>query len=174
MFSIVQKAAISAYSFIANNVPGFQGDGSGLTGIGSANIDPSLQQKKTVTLSAANILAMHGAPVSVLPSPGAGKLIVVDAILWQFKNGSTQFTGGGAVSFVYHGTSVTPHTGTVAGATEDAAAPDVQYLGPNTSGAIDLETAVGLGLDVTNATAAFAAGNGSAIVTVWYSIVTLG
>jgi hypothetical protein len=55
-----------------------------------------------------------------------------------------------------------------------AAAADVQYLGPNTTGALDLQSAINLGLDITNATAAFAAGNGTAIVTVWYSVVTLG
>jgi hypothetical protein len=55
-----------------------------------------------------------------------------------------------------------------------AAAADVQYLGPNTSGAVDIQSAINLGLDITNASAAFAAGNGTAVVTVWYAVLTLG
>jgi len=128
----------------------------------------------TVVVTAANLIGMKAAPVSILPAPGAGKLIIVDAIAFQFKNGATQFTGGGALSFVYHRTAVTPHTGSIAATVLQAAAADVQYLGPNTTGALDLQSAINLGLDITNATAAFAAGNGTAIVTVWYSVVTLG
>ena len=47
-------------------------------------------------------------------------------------------------------------------------------MGPNTSRSIDLESAINLGLDITNATAAFAAGNGTAIVTVSSAVLTLG
>ena len=156
------------------NAPAFQGDGSGLTNVGSSALNPLVQQVKQVTLTAAQLMAMKATPVSIIPAPGAGKLIIIDAIAFQFKNGATQFTGGGAVSFVYHGTAITPHTGTIAAAVVNAAAADVQYLGPNTSAAIDLQTAINTGLDITNATAAFAVGNGTAIVTVWYSVVTLG
>jgi hypothetical protein len=154
--------------------PGFQGDGSGLKNIGSAALNPLVLQVATVQLTAAQLIAMKTTPVSVLPAPGAGKVLIIDAISFQFKNGGTQFTGGGAISFQYHGTAITPHTGTVAAAVVQAAAADVQYLGPNTSAAIDLQTAINLGLDITNATAAFAAGNGTAIVTVWYSVLSLG
>jgi predicted RecA/RadA family phage recombinase len=140
----------------------------------SVDLDPTVQQAKTVTLTAANIIAMNGAPVSILPAPAAGQLIIVDAILVELKPTSTAFTGGGAVTFVYHGTAVTPHTGTVTAAQVIATTQKEIYLGPNTSAAIDLTTAVALGLDITNATAAFAAGTGVAFVTVWYSVVTLG
>lgn len=156
------------------NSPAFQGDGSGLTNVGSSALNPLVQQVKQVTLTAAQLIAMKATPQSILPAPGAGKVIIVDAILFQFKNGGTVFTGGGAISFVYHGTAVTPHTGTVAASVLTTNSPDVQYLGPNVSGAVDLQSEINLGLDITNATASFAAGNGTAIVTVWYSVATLG
>lgn len=158
----------------AINAPQFQGDGSALSNVGSSALNPLVQQVKQVTLTAAQLIAMKTTPQSILPAPGAGKVLIVDAILFQFKHGATQFTGGGAVSFVYHGTAVTPHTGTVAAAVLTAAADDLQYLGPNVSGAVDLQSEVNLGLDITNVTAGFAAGNGSAIVTVWYSVATQG
>lgn len=162
----VHKVPISA--------PQFQGDGSTLKNVGSSALNPLVQQVAQVSLTAAQLMAMFATPQSVLPAPGAGKVLIVDAITFQFKHGATQFTGGGAISFVYHGTAVTPHTGTVAAATVTAAADDVQYLGPNVTAAIDLQSAINLGLDIKVATAAFATGNGMAIVTVWYSILTLG
>jgi len=152
----------------------FKGDGSLLTNVGSSALNPLVQQVAQVSLTAANLIAMYTTPVNILPAPGAGKVLIIDAITFQFKHGSSQFTGGGAVSFVFHGTAVTPHTGTVAAGVVQAASDDVQYLGPNTSAAVDLQTAINLGLDIKNATAAFAAGNGTAIVTVWYSVLTLG
>lgn len=158
----------------AINAPQFQGDGSTLKNIGSAALNPLVQQVAQVALTAVNLIAMKTTPVSILPAPGAGKVLIVDAIAFQFKHGATQFTGGGAVTFVYHGTAVTPHTGNVAASVLNAVTDDLQYLGPNTSAAIDLQSAINTGLDITNATAAFATGNGTAIVTVWYSVVTLG
>ena len=164
--------------YVPMAAPQFQGqhvgDGSQLSNIGSAALNPLVQQVAQVTLTAAQLIAMKTAPVNILPAPGAGKLLVIDAITFQFKHGSTQFTGGGAVTFQYHGTSVNPHTGSVAAAVLQAATDDTEYLGPNVGGALDLQSAINQGLEITNATAAFAAGNGTAIVTVWYSVVTLG
>lgn len=168
------KRPENAPSITVNNVPGFIGDGSALTGITSSSLDPALLQKAVVTLTAANIIAMFTTPVSILPAPGTGKVIVVDAIFVQTKPGGTNFTGGGAVDLVYHGTATIPHTGTVTAAQIQSGTAKYVYLGPNTSGAIDLSAVANVGLDVTNATAVFAAGNGTVIVTVWYSVVTLG
>jgi hypothetical protein len=154
--------------------PQFQGDGSQLTNVGSSALNPLVQQVKQVSLTAAQLIAMYTTPVNILPAPGAGKVLIIDAIAFQFKHGATQFTGGGAVTFVFHGTAVTPHTGNVAASVIQAAADDVLYLGPNVSAAVDLQSAINLGLDIKNATAAFAAGNGTAIVTVWYSVLNLG
>ena len=117
--------------------------------VGSADLDPSLLQKAVVTLTAAQIMAMYAAPQSVLPAPAPGQVLVIDQIIVQTKPGATQFTGGGAVSFQYHGTGVVPPpTGVV-------------------------QAPAATGLDILNATAAFATGNGSLVVTVFYSIITL-
>ena len=155
-------------------VAGFAGDGSKLTNVGSSALDPRVLQVATVTLTAANLIAMKTTPVSVLPAPGAGKVLVIDTISFQFKPGGTQFTGGGAITFQYHGTAITPHSGSVPASVLQGATADVQYLGPFASAALDLQNAINAGLDVTNASAVFAAGNGTAIVTVWYALVTLG
>ncbi|HZV06210.1 MAG TPA: DUF2190 family protein, partial [Gemmataceae bacterium] len=79
----------------------------------AADTDPSLIQKAVVTLTAAQIIAMNGTPQSILPAPAAGQVLVIDQILAQMKPGATQFTGGGAVTFQYHGTAVVPHSGNI-------------------------------------------------------------
>lgn len=145
------------------------------------NTDLVLQEAK-VTLTAAQLMAMHASPVSVLLAPLAGTdappanpnaLFVVDSVTIQYKYGGTAFTGGGAINLVYHGTSVVPHSGTVPATILTTAASDFQSLGPYSAGALDLENEVNLGIDITNATAAFTGGNGSLIVTIWYSILRL-
>jgi hypothetical protein len=83
----------------------------------SSDMDPSLLQKITVVLTAAQIEAMNGAPVNIIPAPLAGQVVVPDQFVIQAKPGGTNFTGGGAVTFQYHGTSVNPHAGNLAAAT---------------------------------------------------------
>jgi hypothetical protein len=151
-----------------------QQPGTATVGIQSSELDISLLQKLSVTLTTAQVEAMYATPVNIIPAPAAGQVIMVDCILVETKPGTTQFTAGGAVTFQYHGTSINPHTGTVTAAQMNAASPGkTLYLGPNTSGTIDLTSCAGLGLDITNATQAFATGNGTPIITIWYSIVTL-
>ena len=136
----------------------------------AADTDPSLLQKAVVTLTAAQILAMFGTPQSILPAPAAGQVLVIDQIIAQMKPGGTQFTGGGAVTFQYHGTAIVPHSGNIPAATIDSATASENVVPPPT-GTIQPPSATGL--DITNATAAFATGNGTLVVTVFYSIITL-
>lgn len=122
------------------------------------------------TLSAANIIAMNGAPVSVLAAPGAGLGVVIDWIVLVMITTSTQFTGGGAVQFNYHGGS-SSHSGTIPASVVTATAgTTLTQLGPAT-GASGLTVPVNTGIDITNATGAFAAGTGTAVVYMGYSVV---
>jgi hypothetical protein len=136
----------------------------------AADTDPSLLQKAVVTLTAAQIMAMYGAPVGILPAPAAGQVLVIDQIIAQMKPAGTQFTGGGAVTLQYHGTGVVPHSGNIPAATITSAAGSENVVPPPTG---TIQPPAATGLDITNATAAFAAGNGTLVVTVFYSIITL-
>jgi|GEM_PF-162629 predicted RecA/RadA family phage recombinase len=136
----------------------------------AGDTDPSLIQKAVVTLTAAQIMAMYGAPVSILPAPAAGQVLVIDQIIAQMKPGGTQFTGGGVVTFQYHGTAVVPHSGNIPVATITSAAASENVVPPPTG---TIQPPAATGLDITNATAAFATGNGTLVVTVFYSIITL-
>jgi len=136
----------------------------------AADTDPSVLQKAVVTLTAAQILAMNGTPQSILPAPAAGQVLVIDQIIAQMKPGATQFTGGGAVTFQYHGTAVVPHSGNIPAATINAAAGSENVVPPPTG---TIQPPAATGLDITNGTAAFATGNGTLVVTVFYSLITL-
>jgi predicted RecA/RadA family phage recombinase len=142
----------------------------GITPVGVSDLDPSVLQKAVVTLTAAQIMAMNGAPVSILPAPAAGQVLVIDQIIAQMKPGATQFTGGGAVTFQYHGTAVVPHSGNIPAATITGAAGSENVVPPPTG---TIQPPAATGLDITNGTAAFATGNGVLVVTIFYSLVTL-
>ena len=134
-------------------------------------MDPGLLQKITVVLTAAQIEAMNGAPVNIIPAPLAGQVVVPDQFVIQTKPGGTNFTGGGAVTFQYHGTSVNPHAGNLAAATVNSGTASVNVLAPPSAG---YQPPAATGIDITNATAAFATGNGTLVVTAYYSVITLG
>jgi predicted RecA/RadA family phage recombinase len=142
--------------------------------ITSADLDPTIQQVAIVPLTAANILGMYAAPVAVLPAPGAGKCILVDALALEFTPGNIAFASGGPVSVNYAGGAAV-HTGTVPAATINAAANGAKtltQLGMQT-GASGLAAPANTGLTVGNATGAFTTGNGVAYLIIYYSIVTL-
>lgn len=140
------------------------------TPVGVADLDPSVLQKAVVTLTAAQIEAMFATPIAILPAPAAGQVLAIDQIIVQTKPGTTQFSGGGAVSFQYHGTAVAPHSSSIPAATINSATASENIVPPPT-GVIQAPAATGI--DITNATAAFASGNGTVVVTVFYSIITL-
>ena len=145
-----------------------------LMGVTVVVVDPSLvTQVATVAVTSAQLKAMRATPVTIVAAPGAGKAIVDVRIHLQFKNGTTQYTLGGPVTFPYHGTAVLAHDAAdaVAAATINAAAASNNMLAPISAG---IKVPTGLGIDMTAGVAEFATGNGTAIVTVWYRVVTLG
>lgn len=127
---------------------------------------------RRVSLTAAQIIAMGTVPVAILAAPASNKAYVVRAINCKITRTSTAFTGGGVVSFQYHTTtSSVPHAGTIPASFFTGSA-GVAYntLGPNV-GANGLTLAPGEGIDITNATAAFAAGTGTMEVLIEYTVV---
>lgn len=129
----------------------------------------------TVALTAANLIAMYATPVQVVAAV-QGKAIIVDSVDFVITRTSTAFTGGGVVAVQYNstangaGTSV--QASTIAAAVVTGAA-GTTYSNRQPSVLSDVATASisGIGLFISNATAAFAAGTGTAVVTVRYHLV---
>lgn len=124
-----------------------------------------------VPLTAAQLEAMNGTPVSIVPAPGAGMVLIVDSIELEIIAGGSAFTGGGVITFVYHGGSINPHSSSIPAADLTGASGTAVYQLPPPSAVI--APPANTGIDITNATTAFAAGNGSAVVLIQYRIVTL-
>lgn len=137
-----------------------------MTTPGAPGFDIAIAEAKTV-LSAAQLEGMFAAPVNVLPAPQANQTIIVDQIMLQLKPGGTQFTGGGAVTLVYHGTAINPHSSSVPAATINSAMASENVLPPPST---VVQAPPGVGIDITNATAPFAAGNGTAVVKIYYKL----
>ena len=146
--------------------------GAGLVGALGFN-SGLIERREIIPLTAAQILGMFATPVNLIAAPGAGKVILVDKILFEVIRTATVFANGGAVSFVYSGGAVTPVTGTVAAAIVNGGAGIVQQqLGPAVLAAGTV-VPVNTGVDITNATGAFTAGTGTAKAIISYKIVTL-
>lgn len=130
-----------------------------------------LNLKKQITLSAAQITTLHSVPVSLIAAPGAGKAVNLESLVFQFKYGTVQFTGGGAVNPVYHSGSTNLLSGQIAQATIQAAANATISAGAR---AAALALTTNTGVDLLAAGADFAAGDSTAILTVEYDVITLG
>src|SRR5262245_13746315 len=124
---------------------------------------------RTVTLTAANIIAMNGAPVEVVPAQGANRLIVVDSIIFKMNRTATAFTGGGAISFKFAGGATVSPTIAATVVTTGGAGTEYSQLDKLEAALTPVPNAA---LQITNATGAFAAGTGTAEVTVTYTVVT--
>jgi len=130
--------------------------------------------KVSFSLSAAQIIAMGTTPITIIPAPGTGKAIVVNSIMVEINTTATQFSSGGVVHFYYHGQTAEIMAQTIAATSVTAVAGQAVFtLAPVQTAAGSVVTKE-VGIDITNATAAFAAGTGAAVVTVDYNIVTLG
>jgi hypothetical protein len=141
---------------------------SGATAMTSAQLDPAVVQHAKVTLSSAQILALHTTPIALVAAPGSGKYISVDEIVATMNFGAAQYTGSNAVEFRYTNGSGAKVTGDAASAWLD--------LG-STSAVKVIAAAV---TPVANAaivaavpTADPGAGDGTVTLDVSYRIVTL-
>ena len=129
-----------------------------------------------VNLAAADINGMSAAPVLLVPAPGAGKTIAVRRVVFTITRTSTAFANGGVVIVQYDNTAtgggqqaldstiaasvITGSAGTTVtcrngGVLSDIAAANIQNKG----------------LYISNQTAAFTTGTGTAVVDVFFSVV---
>jgi len=126
-----------------------------------------------VTLTAAQIATLNSVPVSLVAAPGAGIALIAQAMIFQFKYGSVQFTTStGTTQPVYHGATTNLLAGAIAASTIKGSANAIISLGgPATALAVSTNT----GIDLETASADFSgSGDSTAIATLFYDQLTLG
>lgn len=147
-------------------------DGGGISGFSEivpASITANLMavsslQLAQVNLTAAQIITLFTAPIILIPAPGAGKSIYVQDCLFRFVYGGVAYTGGGVSSISYAG-GATPLT-TVPAATITAGASSDSLL---TTAAVTITQ--NAALQISTATANFAAGNGTLQIYIYYTVL---
>lgn len=132
------------------------------------------QGQVTLSLTTAQILGMFATPVTLLPSPGAGYALVVNGFIFSLIAGATAFQAGGNVALFY-----ASGDGKTTQASASVPVADVQNAASGVTNVTGITTRMAsalmsnVGLNIWNATQAFTTGNGSAKVTVLYSVITL-
>jgi hypothetical protein len=137
----------------------------------SAKMAEDVVRTIQAALSSAQILALSATPISLIPAPGAGKIVIVDSILFKMVRTATAYANGGAVEFRYTDGSGAKVTADVAAAlitTGGAATAYAHVAGIEAS----ITPVANAAVIVTNATAPFITGTGTAQVSVRYRIVT--
>lgn len=141
----------------------------------SDKLEDALVKHARVTMTAANWNGMYVAPFELVAAPGATEMLILHGIKIDEDYGGTVFAAGGAIHVQYDDTTLgagPKATDTFAAATFIGFVADTHFgLTPVQTGLADATT-IGQGLFLSNATAAYTGGAGTAfIVDVWYSIV---
>ena len=142
-----------------------------------ANLALDVGATATIALTAAQIKALYDTPVLLVAAPGAGKLVIIDSILWDIAYGTTQFTAGGVLAAQYgntvHGAGPVA-SGTLAAASLNAVAANGFLSNGGIAGGLSVTKTASLNTAVylSNQTADFATGDSTANLYIRYRIVS--
>jgi hypothetical protein len=140
----------------------------------NAEVDTDVQQVLELSLTAANIIGMYAAAIEVVPAI-AGKAIIVDDVVLDLTGTATQFVNGGVVGVQYkntvNGAGQLVHADIAAAVVTAATARVVTHRVGADISSIATADIVGVGLFISNKTAAFATGTGTANLIVRYHTI---
>jgi hypothetical protein len=124
-------------------------------------------QVATVAVTSAEIKALFTAPKTLIAAPGAGKLLTVQGYCLQFIAGNTPYATVTDVGLQWEGGAGVTFGGSLLDqATNQITLDDLVYSGPQSAVA---NKALQLTADGANPTA----GNGTIVLTIYYTVVTL-
>jgi hypothetical protein len=130
---------------------------------------PTLRNAK-VSLTSAQILGMNAAPVELIAALGANKIVVIEDIVFEMNRTATAYAAGGAVEFRYTDGSGAKVSADIAASVVTTGGAGTEYN--KVGGRIDsLTPVVNAAVVITNATAAFTTGTGTARVFLKYRIL---
>jgi len=152
-------------------------DGTSWTNIGTVAVpiwSNGGSLMKSVSLAAADIIAMYATPVLVVAAV-PGKAIIVDAVEFDITRTSTQFANGGNVAVQYdsttHGAGTATHAVIANTVVNRTAGRTITARIPVVLSDVASASIVGLGLYISNASGAFDTGTGTAKIIVRYHLV---
>ena len=125
-------------------------------------------QVSVTPLSIAQILALNATPVTLVPAPGSGKCTFVNRIAMKMITTATTYANGGALEFRYTNASGTKVTADIASSVVTAAAAtSFTSVGGIEASLTGVTNAV---ICVSNASAPFITGTGSAVIVTEYIV----
>lgn len=125
-------------------------------------------QRRTTTLTTAQVLALFTTPVSLIPAPGAGKYIEVLSVVVKTTFNTIAYTGANALELRYTDGAGTKVTGDIAAALINAAATRIDKAVAVAATSLVANAAVVAAVPVANP----AAGNSPITIDILYRIVT--
>lgn len=133
-------------------------------------INESVIKTSTITVTSDQIKAMYATPVEIIPSPGAGKIIVIDQIVSKFNYGTVAYTNGNNVSI--RSTDNIGNNFVIMPVASVRGVVNAYYVTPYMS---DSAYVPGLntGIEIYNNTSAFTTGDGTLTLQIRYRILTL-
>jgi hypothetical protein len=170
-------ATVSNTGVLTIGAGAVNGSKIGANAVDYANLALDVAASATISLTAAQIKALYDTPVQLVAAPGAGKLIVIDSILWDIAYGTTQFTAGGVLAAQYgntvHGAGPVA-SGTLAAASLNGVAASGFLSNGGIAGGLSVAKTASLNTAVylSNQTADFATGDSTATLYVRYRVVT--
>lgn len=138
------------------------------TTLGADYIAPDVVQTITVPLTSAQLLGMNATPVELIPAPGAGKVIIIDNVLFTMTRTSTAYASGGTIVLNYATGPVAAINTIAASVLTTAGAAVTQTVRDG----IDAAAVANDAIVITNGSGAFTTGTGTASVNIKYRIVT--
>ena len=142
--------------------------------VSSSEMDPLLMKTVQVSLTAAQINGMAAAPVVIIPAV-AGKAIILDDMIFDLTGTATQFANGGVVNLQYKNTATgagtTLHADIAAAVVTGATGRVITQRIAKDLSATATADITGIGVYISNKTAAFITGTGTAVVTARYHLV---
>lgn len=169
----IADLAVTAAKIANNTITDTQVSVNGLT---SLSLNKSLVQFASGNLTTANIEAMYGAPIQLIPAAGANTLIVVKQFTVELAYNNVAFTGGGAFGLQYGNTAALAGPAASnqfsAGIITATASTWGSEANTGIGAAPALLGCANTGIFISNLTAAFATGNSNMNWYIDYAVYT--
>jgi len=167
----IASDAVDENKIVSTSFGSYIAGGSGT----SIDVTTAVAKSVSVTLSAAQFLALYTTPIQIVAAGGANTLHVLQNVIYEINYGTVQYTGGGSVIIQYDSTA------NGAGVAASASASSIEFTGAAADkfigGAFNLLTGastamVNKGLYIANDTFSFADGDSPVTAHVTYTTVT--